>query len=364
MSTRHVIAGAAALALAGSTLGAALASAAPAHRAKPTSVTVVAKHLVGPLSVAQAPDGTRYWTDSFAGPLYKQAPGGQPTIVFAGSKKAAAEGVSADGGALRFTTGDSNNKGGKVWTLSAAGAPQLVGDTFAYEKKANPDGKFKYGFRKTPKSCLSQLPKQVGPPTYSGHKESHPYATAVANGVTYVADAGANAVVAISPTGVFSTVAALKPVKLKVTKAAASANHLPTCTIGKKYAVEAVPTDVEYGPDGQLYVTSLPGGPEDPSFGANGRLLKINPVTGKVTTVADGLLTPTGVAVAANGDIFIAQLFPGLISKIKAGHSKVKTFAKVPFPAAVEATPTGLLATANSVPMGKKPKGQVITITP
>src|SRR4051794_25579258 len=309
MSIRHLVAAGAVLALAGGTTAATAASAATAHpaaKAKPT-VAVVAKHLVGPLSVAQASDGTRYWTDSFAGPLYKQAPGGQPTVVFAGSRKAAAEGVSVDEGMLRFTTGDGNNKGGKVWTLDATGVPKLIGDTFAYEKQANPDGKFQYGFLKTPKSCLSQLPKQVGPPTYSGHKESHPYATAVANGVTYVADAGANAVVAISPTGVFSTVAALKPVKLKVTKAAASANHLPTCTIGKKYAVEAVPTDVEYGPDGQLYVTSLPGGPEDPSFGANGRLLKINPVTGKVTTVADGLLTPTGVAVAANGDIYIAQ---------------------------------------------------------
>jgi hypothetical protein len=340
MSTRLVIAGAAALALAGGTAGAALAGAATNHdRAKPT-IAVVAKHLVGPLSVAQ------------------------PTVIFAGSRKAAAEGVSADGGVLRFTTGDPNNKGGKVWTLNASGAPQLIGDTFAYEKSANPDGKFKYGFLKTPKSCLSQLPKQVGPPTYSGHKESHPYATAVANGVTYVADAGANAVVAISPTGVFSTVAALKPVKLKVTAAAAQANHLPKCTIGKKYAVEAVPTDVEYGPDGQLYVTSLPGGPEDGSLGLNGRVLKIDPTTGKVTTVADGLLSPTGVAVASNGDVYVAQLFRSVISKIKAGKHKVRTYAKVSFPAAVEVTPTGLLATANAVPMGKKPKGQVITITP
>jgi streptogramin lyase len=366
MRTHHVLAVVAALALAGGTAGATLgsAAAAPAHsKAKPT-ITVVAKKLVGPLSAAQAPDGTRYWTDSFAGPLYKQAPNGVTTVVFTGSRKAAAEGVSADGGVLRFTTGDPRNKGGKVWTLDVNGAPQLIGDTFAYEKQANPDGKFDYGFLKTPKSCLSQVPKQAGPPTYSGHKESHPYSTAVANGVTYVADAGANAVVAISPTGVFSTVAALKPVKLKVTKQAAAANHLPSCTVGKKYAVEAVPTDIEVGPDGQLYVTSLPGGPEDPTFGANGRLLKIDPVTGKVRTFAGHLVSPTGVAVAANGDVYIAQLFPGVISRIAAGSSKVRTYAKVPFPAAVEITPTGLLATANSVPMGKKPKGQIITITP
>src|SRR3954453_15291915 len=118
MRTRHLIAATAALALAGGTVGATStgASAAPSQKAKPT-VAVVAKHLVGPLSVAQASDGTRYWTDSFAGPPYKQAPGGQPTVVFAGSRKAAAEGVSVDEGMLRFTTGDGNNKGGKVWTL-------------------------------------------------------------------------------------------------------------------------------------------------------------------------------------------------------------------------------------------------------
>lgn len=364
MSTRHVLAAAAALALAGSTAGAALtgASAAPAGKAKPT-VAVVAKKLVGPLSAAQAPDGTRYWTDSFAGPLYKQAPGGQPTVVFAGSKKVTAEGVSADGGVLRFTTGSGNNKAGKVWTLDATGAPQLVGDTFAYEKTANPDGAFDYGFLKTPKSCLAQLPKNI-PGSYSGVKESHPYATATANGVTYVADAGANAVFAISPTGVFSTVAALKPVKVRVSAAGAKANKLPKCVVGKKFALEAVPTDVEYGPDGKLYVTSLPGGPEDGSLGANGRVLKIDPATGAVSTIADHLLSPTGVAVAANGDVYVAQLFPGVISRMAAGSTKLKTFVKVPFPAAVEATPTGLLATINALPMGPKPKGQVVTITP
>jgi hypothetical protein len=365
MSIRQVLAATAALALAGSTAGAALtgASAAPAHsKAKPT-IAVVAKKLVGPLSVAQAPDGTRYWTDSFAGPLYKQAPGGQAVVVFPGSKKAAAEGVSADGGVLRFTTGDPRNKGGKVWTLDTSGVPQLIGDTYAYEKAANPDGKFSYGFLKTPKSCISQLPKDV-PPPYKGTKESHPYATAVAKGTTYVADAGANAVVAISPAGTFSTVAALKPVKVKVTAAAAKANHLPSCVVGKKFALEAVPTDVEVGADGQLYVTSLPGGPEDGSLGVNGRVLKIDPVSGRVSTLADNLFTPTGVAVAANGDVYVAQLFRGVISRIAAGSKKVRTYAEVPFPAAVEITPTGLLATANSVPMGKKPKGQVVTVTP
>ena len=366
MRTRQVLAAAAAVALAGSTAGAALnsANAAQSHAKAKPAVAVVAKKLVGPLSVAQAPDGTRYWTDSFAGPLYRQLPGGQPTVVFPGlSKKVAAEGVSADGGVLRFTTGSGNNKAGKVWTLDLNGAPQLVGDTYAYEKAANPDGKFDYGFLKTPKSCLAQLPKNF-PGSYSGVKETHPYATATNAGTTYVADAGANAIFAISPTGVFSTVAALKPVKVKVTRSAAETAKLPNCVIGKKFALEAVPTDIEYGPDGQLYVTSLPGGPEDGSLGLNGRVLKIDPTTGKVSTLVGGLLSPTGVAVASNGDVYVAQLFRGVISKIKAGGHKARTYLELPFPAAVEATPTGLLATINALPMGPKPKGKVVTITP
>ena len=186
MRPRPILAAGAAASLIAFPLAASSASGAPApsHRAEPT-VTAVAKKLVGPLSVAQAPDGTRYWTDSFAGPLYKQTPAGVVSVVYAGSEKAAAEGVSADGGLLRFTTGSGNNKGGKVWTLDANGAPQLIGDTYKYEKSANPDGDFKYGFLGTPKSCLAQLPKQF-PGSYSGVKETHPYATATALSLIHI----------------------------------------------------------------------------------------------------------------------------------------------------------------------------------
>ena len=61
----------------------------------------------------------------------------------------------------------------------------------------------------------------------------------------------------------------------------------------------------------------------------------------------------------------MAQLFLGVISKIKAGKHKAKTVPRrCRCPAAVEVTPTGLLATINALPTGPKPKGQVVTITP
>lgn len=361
MRARPLVATAATLALIGAALaGSAASVAAPAAKAGP-KVATVAKGLVGPLSVAQAPDGTRYWADTFAGVLYRQAVDGTVSVVYK-SKKAAPEGVSADGGVVRFTTGSNDNKAGKVWTLDGAGAPVLVADTFKHEKRTNPDAKLSYGFVNTPERCLSQVPKNV-PATYPGVKESHPYATAVAGGVTYVADAGANAVFAVSAAGEVSTVAVIKPVKVKISTDGAEALGLPRCTVGRKYAFESVPTDIEVGPDGALYVTSLPGGPEDGSLGANGRVLKVNPATGRVKLVAGGLISPTGVAVATNGDVYVAQLFRGVISRIKAGRSKVRTYLEVPLPAAVETTPTGLLATVNALP-GKKPKGKVVTITP
>jgi hypothetical protein len=362
MHTRHLAAAcAAALALGGGAWGS--ATAAPHHavaKGKPT-VATVAKKLTMPLSVAQAPDGTRYWTDRTG--LWKQPVGGVAAPLFASTRKAPVEAVSADGGVLRFATGSTNNKAGNVWTLGTTGTPTLIADTFAYEKSANPDGKFDYGFLRTPKSCLAQLPKDV-PPAYPGSVESHPYATAYAGGVTYVADAGGNDIIAVSATGVVSTVAVLKPVKVKITAAGAKANKLPACTVGRKYALEGVPTDVEVGPDGWLYVTSLPGGPEDGSLGANGRVLRIDPATGRTTTLADGLLSPTGVAVTANGDVYVTELFAGVVAKIRHGSSKVRTYAEAPFPAAIEATPTGLLATINAIPIGKKPKGAVVTMTP
>jgi hypothetical protein len=365
MRNRPVIAAAAALTLIGGAVAASAASvaapAAPAAKAEPT-ITTVAKGLVGPLSVAEAPDGTRYWADSFDGKLFRQTAGGTPTVVYK-DKKAAPEGVSADNGLLRFTTGSDDNKKGSVWTLDLAGTPVLVGNTAKHEKRTNPDGGISYGFLHTPKSCLDKLPPFI-PGSYSGVKETHPYATATtATGITYVADAGANAVFAIAPTGEISTVAVIKPVKVRITESGAEANGMPACTVGRKYALEGVPTDIEVGPDGLLYVTSLPGGPEDGSLGANGRVLRIDPATGKVTTIAGGLISPTGVAVAGNGDVYIAQLFRGRISRIAAGSTKVRKYVEVALPAAVEATPTGLLATINALP-GKKPKGKVVTITP
>jgi streptogramin lyase len=361
MNKRHLAAASAAVALAGSLGGVGgFASAARAATTEKPTVTPVATKLVSPLSLAVAPDGTRWFSDNFAGLLYRQTPGAAPTVVFQGPEKAEVGAVSYTGGQLRFAVSQGNNEKGQVWTLDSAGNPVLVGDTGKAEKKQNPDGKFRYGFQNLPKSCL--LDPEM-PIKSWGLKETHPYASTVVNGTTYVADAGANAVFAFGADG--SVRSFMVPAAVaKITPAAAKSMELPACAIGKKFALEAVPTDIEVGPDGQLYVTSLPGGPEDGSLGAQGRVIRMDPATGKAKTVVKGLVSPTGLAVDTSGDMYVAQLFPGLISKVAAGSSKAKPFAEVRFPGDVEIAPGGgLVATANAVP-GKKPKGQVVTITP
>ena len=192
----------------------------PAHasagKAKPT-VTTVAKKLVGPLSVAQAPDGTRYWADSFAGLLYKQAPDGTVSVVYK-SKHHGAEGVSADGGAaplhdrLRATTSPAASG-----PSTATERRCMLGDTYAYEKTANPDGKFKYGFLKTPKSCLAQLPEEV-PRLLLRRQGDPPLRRRVAPAVSPTSPTPAPTRPRPRARASSRTVAALKPVKVKVTQ--------------------------------------------------------------------------------------------------------------------------------------------------
>ena len=109
--------------------------------------------------------------------------------------------------------------------------------------------------------------------------------------------------------------------------------------VGQTLIIEAVPTDVEVGPDGKLYVTTLPGGPEDPGLGATAAVYKVDPKTGKVKKVVSGLLSATGLAVGESGKLFIAELFRGRIAQVEAGERKAEDLLQVPLPADVAIRP-------------------------
>jgi hypothetical protein len=339
--------------------GLALGSPAQAAPARATGETL-ASHLVSPLSLAVAKSGTVYVTDNFTGGLWSiPKGGGKPTSVYQSTVKNAEVGaVSTYGKKVTFAANEKKNIL-MQWRVGAA-KPTKLANLTAYETTKNPDKAQEYGFVAPTADCAAQWPvKQAGPPTYTGIVDSHPYSTYTTADGVYVGEAGGNSILWVGNDGKVKTVAILPPTEVTVTQAAADELHAPAC-VGLQYRLEPVPTDVELGPDGWLYVSSLPGGPEDDSLGMNGRVYKVNPKSGKVKLVASGFLGTVDLAVARNGDIYVAQLFAGMISKIKAGSDKAKDFMPAALPGAVEWTKDALYITTNGVPTGKTPKGKVM----
>ena len=334
----------------------ALASPAQAAPARATGETL-ASHLVGPLSLAVAKSGTVYVTDNFTGTLWGIPKGGKPATVYQSTDKSEVGAVSTYAKKVTFAV-----NGEKKWLMSwkaGAAKPTKWANLGAYETKQNPDGDQEYGFIAPTAECAAQWPvKKAGPPTYTGIVDSHPYSSYTTADGAYVGEAGGNSILWVDNDGKISTVGILPSTEVTMTQAGADELHAPAC-VGLQYRLEPVPTDVELGPDGWLYISSLPGGLEDDSLGMNGRVYKMNPKNGVVKLVATGFLGTVDLAVANNGDIYVAQLFGGQISKIKAGSAKAKPFIEVALPGAVEWRKDALYATVNAL-SGKTPKGKVV----
>ena len=200
---------------------------------------------------------------------------------------------------------------------------------------------------------------------YSGIIDSHPYSVAAWGRSSWVvADAGGNDLVRVDRRGSVRKLAVLPAQPTLITAAAAAAQKLPDCVVGKTYNFEAVPTDVEVGRGGWLYVTTLPGGPEDPSAGARGSVYRVNPWTGRSTLVATGFAGATNLAIGAKGEIYVAEFFGGKISVIKNGRTT--PYVSLPGVVSVESDGRNLWAgTLGSEPTDEDPgaPGTLVKIT-
>ncbi|MFC7879443.1 ScyD/ScyE family protein [Isoptericola sp. NPDC057391] len=335
------------------------ATPAAAHGGKPSprppTITDLATDLVSPLSAAAGAHGTSYVTQNFAGLLTEVDRRGRTSVLHASANGEEVGGVSYRDRTLTFTETSydeqGNPAGSTLRTLrldrhgDPAGPARTVADLRAYENDRNPDGRVTYGFRNLPASCLEQMPEGF-PAEYTGIEDSHPYATTRAWRTTMVADAGMNAILSVSDRGRIRTVAVLPPQPAVVPPEVVAAWGLPACAGGRTYWFESVPTDVEVGPWGQLYVTTLPGGPEDDSLGARGAVYRVNPLTGSVREVADGFVSATNLAVSPRGDVYVAEMFGGRLSQVK--HGGPRTVVEVGAPGAVEWSDGDLLATADA----------------
>lgn len=359
------VAGLAAFALAGAGTP---ATAGPAE--SPAAQKPLAKGLLSPLSLAVADDGTVYYSQNFAGTLHVKAPGAKAKVLYAAKKQGTEVGAVAEhDGVVTFalTSPQGQTSVGMIDTTKKRNRVRMLGDLDAFEKRTNPDGKVAYGLRGLDATCAAQFPEEGMPPSYRGIVESHPYASSLSRGDGrdggYVVDAAANAVFAWGA-GKLRTVAVLPPVPVEVTASMAGAMEMPECAIGETYFFEPVPTDVEVARNGDLYVSTLPGGPEDGSMAGHAAVYRIDPHAKKpkAKKVVGGLTSATGLAVSPKGDVYVAQLFGGTIVKAKKGSTKAKVVAKAMLPGDVEWTTKGLYATTGvltGLEPGTEPAGRV-----
>jgi hypothetical protein len=276
-----------------------------------------------------------------------------------------ASGVARSADYLAFTTTVTNEE---TFENSASGlniwgplGSRIYADTHAFEVANNPDEVNHYGVA-NPSQCVVDAFTAAGfPVSYTGQVDSHAYSVASVRKGWVVADAGANALLKVSSTGTISTLAVLPPQPLKITAAQAAGLGLPDCVVGVTYAFEPVPTDVEVGRDGALYVTTLPGGPEGPELGARGALWRVDSRTGHVTKVASGFLGATNLALGKHGEVYVAELFGGKISKVD--HGRISTFVTLPGVVAVETARDGSVWAATLANEDPAAPGTIVQVT-
>ena len=288
------------------------------------------------------------------------------TIATIAADQPGASGVatSGDGRRLAFTTTVTNME---TFENSASGlniwgprGKRIYADTHAFEVKHNPDKGNRYGV-KNPSQCVSDtLEAMQFPVSYRGQVDSHAYSVAAFKGGWVVADAGANALFTVTDAGKIRTLAVLPPQPLTFDQATAGALGLPDCFLGVTYAFEPVPTDVEVGRDGYLYVTTLPGGPETPALGARGKLWRVNPRTGRATVVASGFVGATNLAIGKRGEFYVAEFFGGKITVLN--HGKRSTLVQLPGVVAVETGPDGSVWAATMANEDPAAPGTIVTI--
>jgi hypothetical protein len=331
-----------------------------AATASPAPSDPIASGFAGPLQMDVTDHGI-YVAQDFAGILTKvRSNGTTKDLVSDPGTEIAGVAADPDGYNVVYTQVSESASGDPVALLKrrfANGTIRTIANLGRFEQRTNPDGAVEYGFRHLSKSCADQFPADFTP-SYSGIVESHPYAVANApGGGWYVADAAANDILYVSLSGHIEVVKVIRPVKVIATEQLAEANGMPDCVVGKRYNFEPVPTDVEVNRQGYLIVSLLPGGPEDGSAGANGQILRIDPVDGEFSNIVWGLSGATNLATGPGFQIYVSELYGQRISVVK--QHVATPVAAVTDPGALEFYDGKLYAGVNVFG-----DGSIVTLTP
>lgn len=334
-----------------------LASASGAQAAPPwDGPMTLAEGLLTPLHLAVGPFGSVTVSEGVASRLTTVSVGETRTVYEALARDIG--GVDYDGSTLYFV--ESRGAGpepsplvSSLKAIDSAGVVRTITDQLArYEIDHDPDHDSLYGLAAADASanvgCVAELEAMGIPASYTGGAvatTSHVLSVAVAGITAYVADAGANAVLSVDlRSGVISSLSVLPAMQVLLSDESTQALGAPSCA-GLRYGFEGVPTDVEVGPDGRLFVSAVPGGAAKDIAPPRGAVYRVDTATGASELYADDLITPTGIALDGAGALYIASLFGPGILKVAAGGGEAGLYLPAFRAADVEVRRSRLFAT-------------------
>ncbi|MHA6524115.1 ScyD/ScyE family protein [Tessaracoccus sp. G1721] len=275
-------------------------------------------------------------------------------------------GVAYDGSTLVFVESRSAGQDpsppvSSLKSIDPDGVVRTITDELArYAVDDDPAETVEYGLTGTDASdnllCVAELEALGVPARYRDgdvEPDSHVVSVAVARATAYVADAGAGAVLTVDlRSGEIRSMTALPAMEVLFSEESARAWGMPSC-VGLRYDFEGVPTDVEVGPDGRLFVSAVPGGAAERIAPPLGAVYRVDTATGVSELYADDLVTPTGIALDDAGGLYIASLFGPGILKVAHGGGEAGLYLPAYRAADVEVSRSRLFATTRVLGNGR-----------